>query len=266
MLPLTLRGPANGIDAKFFTREVLEGKDKTPGWVQMTMAKFPVLRQLLNLVATVPSSNGTATHDAKQKIHDTLGAPEKFCQTFHAQEINMDDLESQEADGGLEESALTWAASTTDLAQITEKMPKCVSVFADNLYNIFAGDYDEEMTALAGTKSARDTLMDDDQLGGVSPTLQCKLREALRLVASAANQFTTCEQEQEKALVTVRSLKRVASNPDDTDNAALKERTQLWEKAREQRRKFVTLLACPQPTRAKLEGVVSKMPPSKLGY
>ena len=93
MLLLTLRDPANGIDAKFFTREVLEGKDKTPGWVQMTMAKVPVLRQLLNLVANVPSSNGTATHDAKQKIHDTLGAPEKFCQTFHAQADKMDALE-----------------------------------------------------------------------------------------------------------------------------------------------------------------------------
>ena len=142
MMLLTLRDPANGIDAKFFTREVLEGKDKTPGWVQMTMAKFPVLRQLLNLVANVPSSNGTATHDAKQKIHDTLGAPDKFCQTFHAQKIKMDDLESHEADGGLEESALTWAASTTDLAQITENMPKCVGAFADILYSLYAGDYD----------------------------------------------------------------------------------------------------------------------------
>ena len=48
-------------------------------------------------------------------------------------------------------------------------MPKCVGAFADILYNLYAGDNDEEMTALAGTKSARETLMDNDQLGGVSP-------------------------------------------------------------------------------------------------
>ena len=80
--------------------------------------------------------------------------------------------------------------------------------------------------------------MDDEMLGGVSPTLQCKMREALRLVATAANQYTTCEKEQEGALVTVRTLKAAASDPDEAEvAAALKERTQMWERARAQRRK-----------------------------
>ena len=66
--------------------------------------------------------------------------------------------------------------------------------------------------------------------------------------------------------MTVRSLKRAASNPDEAEVAAAqKERTQMWEKAREQRRKFVALQQMKQPTAAKLAAAVAKSPPSKLG-
>ena len=262
MLLVTLRDPGNGIDAKFFTREVLEGKDKKPGWVQMTMAKFPVVRQLLNLAANVPSSLGTSMHSAKEKIASLMGSPAQFSETFHMQTLVDDD---GDVDGGKSpEENVGWSASGTDLAQIIDGMPKCLAAFVELLHNVYGGDYDEEVTALAGLKSVRDALMDDDMLGGVSPTLQCKMREALRLVATEANQFITCEKEQ--ALVTVRSLKRIASNPDDAEvAAALKERTHLWEKAREQRRKFVALSLMKQPTKAKLEAAVARMAPSKLG-
>ena len=264
MLLLTLRDPGNDVDAKFFTREVMDGKDKKPGWVQMTMAKFPVVRQLLSLAANVPSSAGTPMHAAKAQLGDALGSPLLFSDTFHATVAG--DLDGDVLDGKTAEGPAGWSASGTDIAQLSEGMPKCLAAFAELLHDVYAGDYDEEMAALSATKSARDTLMDDDALGGVSPTLQCKMRDALRLVATAANQYTTCEQEeQEQALVTVRSLKRIASNPDDAEvSAALKERTQLWEKAREQRRKFVALQQV-KPTKAKIEAAVSKIPPGKLG-
>ena len=109
-------------------------------------------------------------------------------------------------------------------------------------------------------------MQDDGCLGGVSPTLQCKMRDALRQVAAAANQFTSCGQSQETALVTVRSLKKVASNPEVEEVAAtLKERTQMWEKAREQRKKFVTLQSMKAPLKSVIQTAVSKMPNSKLG-
>ena len=122
------------------------------------------------------------------------------------------------------------------------------------------------MTNLAGVKVVKDALMDDEVLGGVSPTLQCKMREALRLVATAANQYTTCEKEQEGALVTVRTLKAAASDPDEAEvAAALKERTQMWERARAQRRKYVALQSLKAPTKSKIDALTSKMPGSKLG-
>ena len=122
------------------------------------------------------------------------------------------------------------------------------------------------MMTLAGVKSVKEVLQDDNELGGVSPTLQSKMREALRQVAAAANQFTSCGQSQETALVTVRSLKKVASSPDAEEvAAALKERTQMWEKAREQRKKFVTLQALKQPMKKTIQAAISKMPNSKLG-
>ena len=264
MLQLTLRDPGNDIGAKFFSREVLEGKDKQIGWVHMTMVKFPVVRQIIHLAANVPSSTGTPMHAAKETIVKVMVTPTSFSETFFTQ---ADQPHIVEGDGAAcpSEHTVAWASSETDIAQITEGMPKCVAAFAELLHNVYAGDFDEEMTALAGTKCPKDTLMDDDALGGVSPTFQCKLRGALRLVATAANQFTACAPEQE-SLVSVRSLTRVASNPDDADvAAALKERTQMWEKAREQRRKFVVLQQMKQPTAAKLNAAAAKSPPSKLG-
>ena len=264
MLLVTLRDPGNGITAKFFSREVLEGKDRQSGWVHMTMAKFPVVRQLINLAANVPSTPDTPMHAAKERIIEVMAAPTKFSETFFAQ---TDQMEVVEGDGAAcpSETAIEWSASGTDLAQITHRMPKCMAAFAELLHDVYAGDFDKEMTALAGSKCPKDALMDDEALGGVSPTFQCKLRAALRLVATAANQFTACSPEQE-SLVSVRSLTRVASNPDDAEVAAAqKERTQMWEKAREQRRKFVVLQQMKQPTAAKLTAALAKSAPSKLG-
>ena len=204
-------------------------------------------------------------HAAKERIVQVMATPEHFSETFLAQTDLTEVVEGDGAACPSAEDTVAWSASGTDIAQITDGMPKCLAAFAELLYNVYAGDFDEEMTALAGMKCPKDALMDDEALGGVSPTLQCKLRAALRLVATAANQFTTCSTEQE-ALVTVRSLKRIASNPDDAEVvAAVKERTQMWEKAREQRRKFVVLQQMKQPTAAKLAAAVAKMAPSKLG-
>ena len=72
MLLLTLRDPGSGIGPKFFTREVLEGKDKKIGWVQMSMVKLPVMRQVSNFAANAPSSPNTQLDAAKAKIVDVM--------------------------------------------------------------------------------------------------------------------------------------------------------------------------------------------------
>ena len=75
MLLVTLRDPGNGIGSKFFSREVLEGKDKQIGWVHMTMVKVPVVRQIINLAANVPSSPDTPMHAAKAKFIRVMSTP-----------------------------------------------------------------------------------------------------------------------------------------------------------------------------------------------
>ena len=143
------------------------------------------------------------------------------------------ECDSQEAS---QQQETAWETSDTDLAQVSAGLPKCFVSFMELLHGVYAGEYDEEMTTLAGTKSPKDTLQDDEALGGVSPTLQTKLRETLRHVALVANKFTTCDQDQ--AVVSVRSLKRIASSPNEEEVAAAdKERAQMWEKARDQRKK-----------------------------
>ena len=137
MLLITLRDPENGIDDRFFTREVLEGKERKIGWVSMTMAKFPLVRQLLSLAANVPSSTGTSMHDAKQKIADVMSTPVQFSKTFHAQMV--DSVEGDDVEGRSMEDGVTWSSSGTDLAQITEGMPKCLAAFAELLYNVYIG-------------------------------------------------------------------------------------------------------------------------------
>ena len=117
--------------------------------------------------------------------------------------------------------------------------------------------------SLASEKSPKDTSLDDTALGGVSPLLQQKLREGLRLVATQTYQFTTCDGQQEA--VSVRSLKRDASNPDDAEvEAASKERAQMWEKAREQRRKYVALSQLSKPTKAKIDARLARVPQGSL--
>ena len=261
MLLATLRDPMSGVDAKFFTREVLEGKAKTPGWLQMTMAKYPVARQVLTLVANVPNTSD-AMKVGKESLTDALGCPRKYSEAFHRQAQPL-------AEGGAEMDSqaaeeLTFEGTEMDLEKLTANMPKCFHKFAEILRGLYVGFYDEEMAALAAEKSPKDTLMDDAALGGVSPKLQQSLREALRLLAAHTNQFTSCEGPQEA--VSVRSLKRDASNPDDAEVAAAgKERAQLWEKARAQRRKFVALSQLKNPTRAKIEAALARVPKGSLG-
>ena len=137
MLLITLRDPANGTDSRFFTREVLEGKDKKTGWVMMTMAKFPLVRQLLSLAANVPSSPGTSMHDAKKRIVDVMSTPVQFSKTFHAQTV--DEVEGDGVDDRPMEEGVAWGSSGTDLAQITEGMPRCLAAFAELLYNVYGG-------------------------------------------------------------------------------------------------------------------------------
>ena len=211
----TLREPGNGICAKWFTREILEGKGKEPGWAQLTMCKYPVARQVLGLVANVPDSSD-AIKNAKSKIAGALASPLTYAQTF-LKEVDL------EQDGGVprETTAVSYEASDVDIAKFCEDMPKCLVNFAEILHALYAGDLDDEMKALATEKSPKDTLMDDSALGSVSSTLQTKLREGLRLIASQTQQFTACSEQQE--LVSVRSLKRDASNPDDAQVAAARE-------------------------------------------
>ena len=270
MLLTTLRDPTNDIDAKFFTTEVLEGKEKKQGWVSMTMAKYPVVRQLLALAANVPSSGGSPVKDAQEKVARIMGSPMVFSEHFHLQTLGMSEVDVVNGEVSPPADAeMSWGASDSDLAQVSAGLPKCFVSFMELLHGVYVGDFDDEATALAAEKSPKDTLQDDEALGGVSPTLQGKLKEALRLVASAANQYTTCSEEQTVPLVSVRSLKRTVSNPDDAEVAAAdKERSQMWDKAREQRRKFVSLQCLPQVTRAKLEAMASKInntQGSKLG-
>ena len=230
----------------------------------MSMAKYPVTRQLLNLVANVPTSQGTAVHEAKETIRLKLATPLQYSETFHSQNVAVEDVEVPDGKEG--EDDVVWVSSGNDLSVICEGMPKSMFAFAELLHNVYHGELDEEMTALAGLKSVKGALVDDDVLGGVSPTLLTKMREALRLVASAANQCVPCEQDSEGGLISERSLKRVASNPDDAENvAAQKERAQLWEKAREQRRKFVAVQSMNGKSKAKLDAMYAKMAASKLG-
>ena len=257
MLLITLRDPHNDIDSKFFTLEVLDQRNKKPGWVQMTMAKYPVVRQLLTLAANVPGTEGSPVRDAQEKIAHVMGTPMKFSSTFHVQATKG------AGDTG-ERVETSWEAADSDLAQVSAGLPKCFVAFMEMLHGVYAGEFDDEIKALAAEKSPKDTLQDDEALGGVSPTLQGKTKDALRLVASVANQYTACETDQ--TLLSVRSLKRIASEPDEAEAAAASnERAQVWDKAREVRKKLVSLQLMKQVTKAKIEGVVTKMSPSKLG-
>ena len=256
MLQTTLRDPDNDVDAKFFTREVLEGKGKTPGWVQMTMCKYPVARQVLTLVANVPNTSNTV-QVSKESLMNALGSPRKYSDAFHRPSQEL--AEIVDADATPVADGLSFEPSDLDMEQLTAAMPKCFAKFAEILKGLYAGQYDEEMTALAGEKSPKDTTMDDAALSGVSPKLQQALREALRLMSTHTNQFTACDGPQE--VVSVRSLKRDASNPDDAEVAAAgKERALLWERARDQRRKYVALSHLHAPTRTKIEAAVAKVP------
>ena len=135
MLLVTLREPSNEVNAKFFTREVLEGKGARPGWVQMSMAKYPVTRQLLNLVANVPSSQGTAVHEAKETIRLKLATPLQYSETFHSQNVTMEDVEVPDGKEG--EDDVVWVSSGNDLSVICEGMPKSMFAFAELLHNVY---------------------------------------------------------------------------------------------------------------------------------
>ena len=137
MLLITLRDPDNGVDSRFFTREVLEGKDKKIGWVMMTMAKFPLVRQLLSLAANVPSSPGTSMQDAKEKIADVMSTPVRFSKTFHAH--TTDEVNCEGEDDKPVDEFTAWGSSGTDITQLTESMPKCLSAFAELLYDVYVG-------------------------------------------------------------------------------------------------------------------------------
>ena len=106
-------------------------------WVQMAMAKFSVVRQLLSLATNVPSSPGTSMHGAKEKIMGVMSTPVDSSRTFHAQAA--EGVEGDEVDGALAEDTVAARSSGTDLAQITEGMPKCMSAFAELLYNLYLG-------------------------------------------------------------------------------------------------------------------------------
>ena len=255
-----MREPGNDVDAKFFTREVFEGPSKATGWVQLTMCKYPACRLVLSLVANVPNSSD-AVQKAKGDFMGSLASPRAYSDAFHRQATSLEpvaeDLE-QDLDG------VCFETTDFELSKLTENMPKCLVKFAEILYGLYAGTFDDEMKALAGEKNPRETLMDEGALGGVSPNFQAKLREGLRLVANQTHQFTGCQEQQE--LVSVRALKRDASNPDDAQVVqAKKERAHLWEKAREQRRRFVAVSQLKGATAPKIEAVVSKLPASKFG-
>ena len=165
LLLTTLREPHNDIGVGWFTREVLDGRGKEPGWVQMTMCKYPVVRQVLTLVANVPNSSD-AVQAAKDSVTQALACPLNYAESFLRQSVEMEvdaDSVTREADG------VSYEASDMDLSKLSEGMPKCLAKFAEILHGVYAGVYDDEMKALAGEKSPKDTLMDDSALGGVSP-------------------------------------------------------------------------------------------------
>ena len=135
LLLVTLREPSNEVNAKFFSREVLEQKGARPGWVQMSMAKYPVTRQLLNLVANVPSSQGTAVHEAKETIRLKLASPLQYSETFHSQNVAVEDVEVPDGKEG--EDDVVWVSSGNDLSVICEGMPKSMFAFAELLHNVY---------------------------------------------------------------------------------------------------------------------------------
>lgn len=105
----------------------------------MTMAKFPLVRQLLSLAANVPSSSGTAMHDAKRRIADVMSTPGQFSKTFHACTVDQDEDDGVDGKPMEEAEGIAWSSSGTDLAQITQGMPRCLAAFAEILYNVYVG-------------------------------------------------------------------------------------------------------------------------------
>ena len=160
-----MREPGNDVDAKFFTREVFEGRGKATGWVQLAMCKYPACRLVLSLVANVPNSSD-AVQKAKGDFMGSLASPRAYSDAFHRQATSLEpvaeDLE-QDLDGVLFET------TEFELSKLTENMPKCLVKFSEILYGLYAGTFDDEMKALAGEKNPKETLMDEGALGGVSP-------------------------------------------------------------------------------------------------
>ena len=140
---VTLREPSNDISGKWFTREILEGKGKEPGWVQMTMCKYPVVRQVLALVANVPNSSD-AIKSAKDKVTSALASPLAYVQTLLKEQVVL------EEDGGvsLAPDSVSYEASDVDLEKLCENIPKCLAKFCEILHGLHAGHFDDETKAL----------------------------------------------------------------------------------------------------------------------
>ena len=96
MLLTTLHDPFNNIGAGWFTREVLDGRGKDPGWLRMTMYKYPVVRQVVTLVANVPNSSD-AVQAAKDRITEVLGSPLDYAESFLRVSVEMESKEDADS-------------------------------------------------------------------------------------------------------------------------------------------------------------------------
>ena len=228
MMLLTLR--TREVTPKFFTIEVLDkGKDGSAGWVGMSCAKYATIKHLLHILACLPDDD--AMKEAKSEVSRSFENPDAFMKAFGIELTQDADAEEQ----------VCKKNNPDVLASMCESLNKTNAALFDLVHSVYIGDFDAEMKALGGAKSATERVR-ADELAESCPDLAARMREVLRMASSAG---TIVQVSDGAPGLSVRQLARIASDPGSGDVESMQqERDAVWAKARAQRQKFIQFAQC----------------------
>lgn len=238
---------------KWFTQEVIDKNkhDQSPGWFHMTVAKRTAVRHVLNLTACVPDMDPSHAESVSRALSSFVQVHERFpalsaSVSCEDGDTARDDAQESEGPSGAPEEAVDKFHS------FCEALPKPIAKAAEVLHGLYLGVYDPDLKVLAKKDSATEAL---NQMDADMGDLSAQLREFMRMASSS-----TCSVGPPG--LSLRQLARIGSESgvtlEEKKEALMKERDELWKRARAQRQKFVQFAHWKNKTKEGLEALLSR--------
>ena len=236
-----------------FTTETFQNaKDGTPSWMKNALAQRTIVQHIVIISRQIEAVNAQLSSQLAEHVISPLANPMFYADLYPADSPTT--LVEENGDGDKEETE-TQSKGEQFFQELGEKLPKGGSLMAEVLVKTYNSTYEAEVLALCKMADPDKALVDlDGELGALAKDL----REVLRTL-HAGEDIISSSAAGSAPKVSLRQLVKHTSDAGEDDHQAVQqEREDVWRRAVNHRKRWITLSLVQSKTRVAVAEALKK--------